>query len=371
MAFSVLFTTPCVVPNTPNAQRSLSFNAKSRASGFRSISKRDFLSGAKALALSSRRRFECRADSIQIFCLKIAVAGGTGFVGSRLVRRLVADGDEVIVLTRNVSKAQRSLPRGVTIVPYQPSQSGDWQSAVDGVDAVVNLAGASIAESRWTPERKREILESREETTKKIVEAIGKSKKKTPVLVNTSAIGFYGSSETLSYEEDSAPGKDFLAQVCTKWEAAAQAVTSYGTRLVILRFGIVLGEEGGALAKMIPIFKVFAGGPLGDGRQWFSWVHVDDLVDLIIWSIKNPGVQGVYNATAPNPVRMNTLCTALGNSMSRPSWMPVPKFALELLLGEGAQTVLEGQQVLPKRTLSSGFSFKYPTIDAAMKDIIR
>lgn len=299
--------------------------------------------------------------------MKIAITGATGFVGSRLVERLQAEGHQILVLTRNLASAQKKFSN-VQVVQYTPTESGPWQGAISGCDAVVNLAGEPIAESRWTPERKREILNSRKLGTQKIVEAIATSEQKPTVLVNASAIGYYGTSETATFEESSAAGDDFLAEVCQAWEAEARQVKDAGVRLVILRFGIVLGE-GGALAKMIPPFKLFAGGPLGTGHQWFSWIHRDDLVSLIIEAIKRPDMEGVLNATAPNPVRMSEFCQALGDVLHRPSWLPVPGFALEALLGDGAIMVLEGQQVLPKKT-QSYFDFQYPTVKQAIAEIL-
>jgi uncharacterized protein (TIGR01777 family) len=234
---------------------------------------------------------------------------------------------------------------------------------------VVNLAGAPIAESRWTAERKQEISESRKLGTRKIVEAIAQANPKPTVLVNSSAIGYYGSSETATFEESAKPGSDFLAQVCQDWEYEAERVKSAGVRLVILRTGIVLGM-GGAIAKMLLPFRMFAGGPIGSGRQWFSWIHRDDLVSLILQALTQTDMAGTYNATAPNPVRMAELCQTLGQVLNRPSWLPVPDFALEALLGDGAQVVLQGQQVLPKRTESSGFKFAYPTVKPALAEIL-
>lgn len=255
------------------------------------------------------------------------------------------------------------------VVALTPAESGSWQQSVAGCDGVVNLAGAPIAEERWTPARKQEILDSRKRGTEKIVAAIAGANPKPSVLVSASAIGYYGASETATFDETSPAGEDFLAQVCQVWEAEAEKVKQTGTRLVIVRTGIVLGM-GGALGKMLLPFKLFAGGPLGSGRQWFSWIHRDDLVNLILRSLAQPEMQGVYNATAPNPVRMDEFCKALGEVMNRPSWLPVPGFALEALLGDAAQVVLEGQQVLPKRTLESGFEYKYPTVKQALQQIL-
>lgn len=300
--------------------------------------------------------------------MKVAITGATGFVGSRLVERLQAEGHQPLILTRNRSAALRTFPK-LEIVDYTPTESGSWQKAIAGCEAVVHLAGEPIAENRWTPQHKQEILNSRQLGTQKIVEAIAQANPKPKVLVNASAIGYYGTSETASFDETSSPGSDFLAEVCQAWESEAQKVKDYGVRLVILRLGIVLGN-GGALAKMIPPFKMFAGGPLGSGQQWFSWIHRDDLVNLIIQALTRTDIEGVLNATAPNPVRMSEFCQALGDVLNRPSWLPVPSFALEALLGEGAMVVLEGQQVLPKRATSSGFNYQYPTVKSALSEIL-
>jgi len=300
--------------------------------------------------------------------MKVAITGATGFVGRRLVERLQEQGHQPLILTRNPAAAQRAFPT-LEIIAYTPTESGSWQQAIAGCDAVVNLAGEPIAESRWTPKHKQEILNSRQLGTQKIVEAIAQANPKPAVLVNASAIGYYGTSETATFDETSPAGNDFLAEVCQAWEAEAKKVKNAGVRLVILRLGIVLGN-GGALAKMIPPFKLFAGGPLGTGRQWFSWIHRDDLVNLILEALNRPDIEGVLNATALNPVRMSELCQNLGKTLERPSWLPVPSFALEALLGEGAKVVLEGQQVLPKRTTSYGFEYQYPTLKQALEEIL-
>ncbi len=305
--------------------------------------------------------------------MKVAIAGATGFVGSRLVEKLQAAGHQVVVLSRDAAKAGRVFPASaypnLEVVAYTPAESGDWQKSIAGCDAVVNLAGVPIAEERWTEARQQAILDSRRLTTAKLVEAIVNANPRPSVLVSASAIGYYGTSETAEFDETSPAGNDFLAAVCKDWEAAAQPAKNAGTRLAILRLGIVLGM-GGALAKMLPPFKLFAGGPIGTGKQWFSWVHREDVVDLILYALQNSQVEGVLNATAPNPVRMNELCQTLGEVLQRPSWLPVPSFALEMLLGDGAKVVLEGQKVLPKQTLASGFQYQYPTLKLALEEIL-
>jgi uncharacterized protein len=307
--------------------------------------------------------------------MKVAITGATGFVGSHLVQRLRSQNINVLVLTRNSDRAQKVFPKtsfpNVEIVTANTATSSDtWQNAISGCDAVVNLAGEPIGEGRWTQERKQEILNSRKLGTQKIVEAIINANPKPSVLVNASAIGFYGTSETASFDETSPSGSDFLAQVCQTWEAEAQKVKDAGVRLVIFRLGIVLGN-GGALDKMITPFKLFAGGPLGSGKQWFSWIHIDDMVNLIVQALAKTKMEGVYNATSPHPVRMSELCNAMGKVMNRPSWLPVPAFALEGLLGEGAIIVLEGQQVMPKRTLEAGFTYQYSKVQPALEEILK
>ncbi|MGF1457839.1 MAG: TIGR01777 family oxidoreductase [Leptolyngbyaceae cyanobacterium] len=305
--------------------------------------------------------------------MKVAVTGGTGFVGSRLVEKLQQAGHEVLVLTRNLAKARRLFPEStypqVTLVAYTPQTSGAWQAAISGCDGVVNLAGAPISE-RWTPAHKRAMIDSRQVGTAKLVEAIAQAESRPQVLVSASAIGYYGTSETATFDETSAPvDDDFLSQVCRAWEAEAQKVKDLGVRLVIPRIGIVLGD-GGALEKMLTPFQLFAGGPIGTGRQWFSWIHQDDLVAILLRALTDDSMQGVYNATAPNPVRMGQACEALGQALHRPSWLPVPEFVIEALLGDGAIVVLEGQRVIPQHLQAEGFEYQYPQVDQAMKAVV-
>jgi uncharacterized protein (TIGR01777 family) len=305
--------------------------------------------------------------------MKIAITGATGFVGTKLIEKL-APNNQIIVLTRNSARAKSIFPTSIhsclEFVDYTPKHAGDWQNKIDGCDAVVNLAGAPIAE-KWNDSYKQEILDSRQLGTRMIVDAISKATEKPKVLINPSAIGYYGTSETETYTETDSAGDDFLAQVCQAWESEAEKVKVLGTRLVILRLGIVLGN-GGALAKMIPPFQIFAGGPIGSGRQWFSWIHREDVVGMIIQAITDEQLSGTFNATAPNPVTMNQLCETLGEVMQRPSWLPVPEFALEFLLGEGAQVVLKGQKVLPKKTIDiMKYNYLYPELKPALEQIIK
>ena len=301
----------------------------------------------------------------------VAVAGATGLIGTRLVEMFIQQGYKVNVLTRNPASAKAKLEtvpgaNARTLAIAGPTQ---WKSAMRGCRAVINMAGEPIA-TRWSSDLKEEIKRSRVSTTKRIVEAVNSlgPGERPEVLVNASAVGFYGTSETATFNEESSSGDDYLAEVCREWEAAAMGADC---RVVVLRTGIVLAKEGGALAKMVPVFQMFAGGPLGSGKQWFSWIHRDDVVGMILQGVEDPTWSGVYNGVAPNPVRMGELCSALGDVMQRPSFVPVPDFALQTLLGEGAKVVLEGQRVLPTRAKSGGYQFKFDKVGSALENIIK
>lgn len=299
----------------------------------------------------------------------VAITGATGFIGSRLVDRLVTDGHEVRILARSESKAHEKFPER-KYPDLKVGGESEWAELIKGSTGVVNLAGPPIS-TRWTPETKADIKNCRVAVTGKVVQAINSAPKeeRPAVLVSSTAVGFYGTSETSAFDETSPSGNDFLAEVCRVWEGKAKELEN-GTRLVLIRTGIVLDKDGGALAKMVPLFSIFAGGPLGSGKQWFSWVHRDDLVGIIIESLRNPAYEGVINGTAPNPVRMAEMCDRLGAILGRPSWLPVPEFALKAILGEGATVVLEGQRVLPKKAQELGFPFKYRYISDALKAIL-
>ncbi|WP_103670031.1 TIGR01777 family oxidoreductase [Pseudanabaena sp. BC1403] len=304
--------------------------------------------------------------------MKIVVTGATGFVGEKLVERLHALGDRIVVLARNSQKATRQFPQdtfpNVEVIGYTPFELGDWAKAISGSDAVINLAGEPLAGVRWTEKRKQEIRDSRILTTKVLVEAIAKADVKPQILISGSAIGYYGTSLDKSFDEYSNAGDDFLANVCKDWEAAAEAVTSLGLRLVKLRTGIVLGM-GGAIAKMLPIFQVGGGGKIGTGKQWFSWIHRDDLVELIIYALKNDQVTGALNATAPKAVTNSDFTVAFAKAIKRPAFLPVPAAALILVFGEGATVLLDGQRVVPHKAEINKFTFQYPDIDSALAQI--
>jgi uncharacterized protein (TIGR01777 family) len=304
--------------------------------------------------------------------MKIVVTGATGFVGGKLVERLHALGDRIVVLARNSQKATRQFPQdifpNVEVIGYTPFELGDWAKVISGSDAIINLAGEPLAGVRWTDKRKQEIRNSRILTTKVLVEAIAKADVKPQVLISGSAIGYYSTSLDKSFDEYSNAGDDFLANVCKDWEAAAEAVTSLGLRLVKLRTGIVLGM-GGAIAKMLPIFQVGGGGKIGTGKQWFSWIHRDDLVELIIYALKNEQITGALNATAPKAVTNEDFTVAFAKAIKRPAFLPVPAAALILIFGEGATVLLDGQKVVPHKADINKFTFQYPDIDSALSQI--
>jgi hypothetical protein len=300
--------------------------------------------------------------------MKILITGGTGFVGGQLSSRLIQDGNEVTILTRSL-KGSGEGPIGISYLQGDPTQKGSWQEAVKNHDAVVNLAGASIFE-RWTEEHKRAIRESRINTTRNIVEGIPSDRGKQMTLFSASAVGYYGFHGDEEITEESPPGTDWLAKVAVEWEGEALKARAKRAQVVITRFGIVLGEKGGALGQMVPLFKKFIGGPIGSGKQWFSWVHIKDLAEAFAFLMKHPEISGSVNVCAPNPVRNKDLAKALGKVLHRPSFMPAPGFMIKLVLGEFGSVILEGQRVIPKRLLENGFVFQYPAIEQALQKIV-
>jgi uncharacterized protein (TIGR01777 family) len=295
--------------------------------------------------------------------MRIFVTGGTGFVGKTLTAALLRAGKTVTVLSRS---GKGEIP-GVSWVKGDPAERGDWQDRIKGHGAVINLAGASIF-TRWTPEAKKTLRDSRILTTRHVVEAMEGGREN--VLISTSAIGYYGFHGDETLTEDSPPGGDFLAMLARDWEAEAREAEKKGCRVVIPRFGIVLGEKGGALGQMIPLFKKFVGGPLGSGNQWFSWIHIEDLVRACLFLLEHPEISGALNFTAPNPVRNKELARSLGRILGRPAFLPAPGFMLRLILGEFGSILLEGQRVLPEKLVQAGFQFQYPEIEGALRQII-
>jgi len=302
--------------------------------------------------------------------MRVIVTGGTGFIGRALCAELVKAGHAVIVLTRDVEMAGPLLGDHVETVEWNADFGRAWMSSVDGAEAVINLAGESIGEKRWTSARKQQIIGSRLNATKALAEAIAKAKRKPSVMINASAIGYYGPHGDEIITENDPAGNDFLAQTTKQWEDAAKKVEAHGVRLVILRNGLVL-ERGGVLEKFLTPFRLFAGGTLGSGKQWFSWIHRDDMIGLILLALENKNVKGAINATAPEPVTMKDFCKTLGKVMGRPSWTPVPSFVLKLALGEMSTLVLDGQRVIPAVAEKAGYKFKYRKAEDALAAILR
>ncbi|MGK4002839.1 TIGR01777 family oxidoreductase [Sorangium sp. So ce1036] len=299
----------------------------------------------------------------------VLVTGGSGFIGRGLVKALLARGDRVTVLTRDVQRAQAALP-GARVATWDPERPGPWFEEVDGVDGIIHLAGEPIAK-RWTEPVRRQIVNSRVETTRLMGEAIGKARRKPGVFVCASAVGYYGPQPgDKVLDESAAPGEGFLADVVVRWEEAARAVEAqHGTRSVQLRIGVTIGEGGGALDKMIAPFKLFLGGPIGDGTQVISWIHVDDVVGLTLLALDNEAVRGPLNVTSPNAATGEEVARALGVVLHRPSWLRVPEAVVKLGLGDAAEIITTGQRVYPRRAEELGYTFRRADLVPALQSI--
>lgn len=294
--------------------------------------------------------------------MKVFVIGGSGFIGSALTRELSGAGHEVVISTRKETALQNKLTwTPPDLIP---------PDTISKFDAVINLAGENIFSERWTSAKKERIRSSRVDTTKALVESMGASMKRPDVLINASAIGYYGPHGDEDVNERTPPGGDFLAGLCEEWEAAALQANKLGIRVVIPRFGIILGEGGGALSKMLGPFKAFVGGYIGSGKQWMSWVHIDDITGFIRYALENKSVSGPFNVTAPGPVRNREFGSALGKVLGRPAFFPVPALALKLALGEFGDVLLTGQRVVSGKALKAGYIFKYTDVNDALKAIL-
>jgi len=298
--------------------------------------------------------------------MKALVTGGTGFVGRRLLERL----DHPVLLSRNVERAQRAVGHLCgRVLGWDPLDGPPPAEAFDGVDVVMHLAGESVAEGRWTVAQKRRIRDSRVIGTRHLVAGLAKAPARPRVLVSASAVGYYGDRGEEELTEAAAPGGDFLADVCVEWEREALAAASAGVRVVTMRTGIVLGM-GGALAKMLTPFRLGAGGPLGNGRQWMPWIHVDDVAGLYLHAASDEAVRGPLNTVAPQPVRNSEFTKALGKALHRPAFMPAPYIGLRLLFGEFAKVLFASQRVVPRVAQQTGYAFEFPEILAALQNIL-
>lgn len=302
--------------------------------------------------------------------MRIIITGGTGLIGRALCPLLLADGHLVTVLSRNPDET-RGMPHGIRIEKWDGKTIEGWGHWVNGTDVIINLAGTGIADRPWTDNRKKVIRESRIHAGLAIQKAIGEAKQKPKVLIQASAVGYYGARhDDEIITEEAAPGKDFLAKVCFDWEMSTAPISRMGIRRPILRTGIVLSKEGGALPKMTLPFKFFAGGPLGSGKQWMPWIHITDEVRAIKFLLDNPKADGPFNLASPNPVTNQQFGEILGATMRRPSFMPTPAIAMKTLLGEMSTIVLDGQRVVPQKLEALGFSFTYPSLRDSLRSLV-
>jgi uncharacterized protein (TIGR01777 family) len=302
--------------------------------------------------------------------MNIVIAGGTGFIGRALCASLGLDGHQVSLLTRRREEVQQSGGSAVTVIEWNGRGAGTWERCLDGADAVINLAGAPIADGRWTDARKRLLTDSRVLTTRSLIEALSRCSPKPRTLINASGIGYYGASDDHVLNEGAQRGHGFLADLCLAWETEALRAQEFGVRVVTLRTGMVLEQDGGALPKMLLPFKLFIGGPILPGTQWVSWIHREDHIGMIRWALTTPNVSGPVNAVAPESVTMQQFCKAIGRALHRPSWLPVPGFALRVALGELATLMTTGQRIHPEKALSGGYIFHYPQLEPALRAIL-
>jgi uncharacterized protein (TIGR01777 family) len=302
---------------------------------------------------------------------RIVITGGTGLIGKKLADSLIDRGDEVIIFTRNAEKTKSIFPKAMECVEWNYQYPEQWKSKLENTDAVIHLAGINLFSKRWNDEFKRAVLESREISTKNLVEAIKSCTNKPEVFVSASGIGYYGDCGETVLNESSPKGNDFLSYVCEVWECESENVEASGVRSVQVRTGLVLSPKDGALKQMLPAFKLFAGGPLGDGKQWTSWLHIDDIVGIYLHAIDNKILSGAINAASPNPVRMNEFANTLGKVLKRSSLFPVPKFILRLIVGEAAEVVTASQRVDSEKLLKTGYQFKFKNLEAALLDLLK
>ncbi len=301
--------------------------------------------------------------------MNVFIAGGTGFIGRALTLRLKRDGHSVTALTRSLDKGRSLL--GVEVDLLEASASDEALiAALERADAVVNLAGEPILGGRWDEAKKRRLRRSRIDLTSSLVDAMAKTTSPPKVLISGSAVGLYGNRGDEILTEASRPGAGFLADLCRDWEAAAMKAESHGTRVVLLRTGVVLGRGGGALDQMLPPFRFGLGGPLGSGTQFVPWIHLDDLIEMVAVAIGEEAFAGPLNGSAPNPVTFRDFASGLGEVLGRPAFLPVPKFALKLLFGQASSVLLDSQRVLPKRAIELGFGFRFPDLKSALRDLL-
>lgn len=302
---------------------------------------------------------------------KIIITGATGLIGQQLTIKLTDMGYKITIFTRNPDNAQKKLPNVHKVVKWEYDYVDEWLHELESVDAVIHLAGANLSTKRWNKEYKKLLYDSRIISTKKLIEAIKTVERKPKVFITASAIGYYGNRSDEILTEESEPGKDFLANLCNDWEKEAKNVEQFGVRSVQIRTGLALSRNEGALKQMLPAFKYFIGGPLGNGKQWYSWLHIEDIVNVYVKALESEILSGPINAVSPNPVTMKKFAEILGDVLHRPSFFSVPKIILLPVIGQVAEVVTSSQRVVPEKLLNSSFKFKFEKLEDALRDILK
>jgi uncharacterized protein (TIGR01777 family) len=301
--------------------------------------------------------------------MRIVITGGTGLIGRSLAEQMAGEGHEVIVLSRNPSRAKDFLP-GVMLVQWDAQSAEGWSQWADGADAIVNLAGAGLADWLWTKSRKQILVDSRVKAGEAVSSAVAMVERKPRVVIQASAIGYYGPRGDEPVDESQAPGDDFLGQLCQKWEDSSRSVEDHGVRRAIIRTGLVLSLKGGVLPRLLLPIRLFVGGPLGSGKQYYSWIHHEDEIGAIRFLIEHETAQGAFNLTAPNPQPNAEFMKTVSKAVGRPYWLPVPEFAMRLLIGDMATVVVDGQRAIPTQLERAGFDFHYPSLEGAMEALV-
>lgn len=301
--------------------------------------------------------------------MRVVITGGTGLIGGALARELGGAGHDVVILTRDPARAGR-LPPGVRAARWDGRTAQGWVELLEADTAIVHLAGESISQGRWTSEKKRRIRDSRVVSGQAVMDAIREAPVKPRVLIQSSAVGYYGGRGDEVVPENSPPGRDFLSDVCVEWEASTAEAETLGVRRVLARTGIVLARDGGALPVMSLPFRMMIGGPIGDGRQWFPWIHNDDEIGALRFLLEREEARGPFNLTAPHPVTNLELTRVLARVLGRPGFLPAPKFALRLALGEMADMLLQGQRAVPSRLRELGYVFRWPELEPALRNLL-
>jgi uncharacterized protein (TIGR01777 family) len=302
--------------------------------------------------------------------MRVIVTGGTGLIGRSLAEQMAGEGHEVIVLSRNPEGA-KGFSEGVRVVGWDARTPQGWSDWVEGADAIVNLAGAGLADWLWTKSRKQTLLDSRVWAGQAVAEAVAMANQKPGVVIQSSAVGYYGPRGDEAIEESEQPGSDFLADLCQQWEESTRPVEDHGVRRAIIRTGLVLSRKGGVLPRLLLPIRLFVGGRLGSGKQYYSWIHLDDELRAIRFLIENASARGPFNLAAPASLPNQAFIETVSRALGRPAWLPLPEFALRLLVGDMATVLVDGQRVVPAKLTEAGFEFKYPVLEQAMETLAR